>query len=218
MRSRAAGAAGLERDVSLVVSLYDRSGIMVMPWAEAGYECICYDIQHSIRRDRVKGNVTYRWADARSLTASDIGRPAIVFAFPPCTNLAVSGARDFQRKGLRGLIDGLELVEAARQLCENSGAPWMLENPVSRLSSCWRKPDYTFDPCDYGDPYTKRTCLWTGSGFRMPPKRRVEPAAGSAMHLVPPGPDRANVRSATPNGFARAVFAANAAYVREGAA
>jgi hypothetical protein len=197
-----------------VVSLCDLSGAMVRPWAEAGAECVCYDLQHSIRADRVErvgtGSITYRWADVRSLTASDIGRPLIVFAFPSCTHLAVSGARDFQRKGLRSLIDALELVESCRVLCENSVAAWMLENPVSRLSSSWRKPDHTFDPCDYGDPWTKRTCLWVGGGFVMPPKSRVEPTEGSKMHLMAPSAERANLRSATPPGFARAVFGANA--------
>lgn len=192
-----------------VVSLCDLTGAIVKPWADAGYECVCYDLQHSIRADRVEGNITYRWADVRSLTPADLGVPSIVFAFPPCTNLAVSGARDFQRKGLRGLIDALEVVEACRKLCEWFGCPWMLENPVSRLSSSWRKPDFTFDPCDYGDPYTKKTCLWTGNGFVMPPKDRVEPTMGSAMHLLPPSAGRANLRSATPEGFAQAVFESN---------
>jgi hypothetical protein len=200
--------------VSVVVSLCDLSGAMVRPWAEAGAECVCYDLQHSIRADRVErvgaGTITYRWADVRSLTAVDIGRPLIVFAAPPCTHLAVSGARDFQRKGLRSLIDALEVVESCRVLCENAGGPWMLENPVSRLSSSWRKPDHLFDPCDYGDPYMKKTCLWVGAGFVMPRKNRVEPTEGSKMHLVPPSADRANLRSETPPGFCRAVFLANA--------
>lgn len=197
-----------------VVSLCDLSGAMVRPWAEAGASCVCYDLQHSIRADRVErvgaGSITYRWADVRSLTLEDIGRSIAVFAFPPCTHLSVSGARDFQRKGLRSLIDALELVEACRVLCENSGAPWLLENPVSRLSSCWRKPDHLFDPCDYGDPWTKKTCLWVGGGFVMPPTCRVEPTEGSKMHLIPPSTERANLRSETPPGFARAVFHSNA--------
>lgn len=196
-----------------VVSLCDLTGNMVRPWAEAGHDCLCFDLQHSIRADRVErvgsGRITYRWANVRSLTAADFPRPTIVFAFPPCTDLAVSGARDFARKGLRGFIDALEVVEACRVLCENSGAPWMLENPVSRISSAWRQPDHTFDPCDYGEPYTKKTCLWVGGGFVMPPKHRVEPTDGSRMHRMAPSPDRANLRSATPMGFARAVFAAN---------
>lgn len=100
-------------------------------------------------------------------------------------------------------------------LCEDSRAPWMLENPVSRLSSLWRKPDHAFHPCDFAgyveglDAYTKKTCLWTGGGFVMPPTMRVEPSEGSRMHLMPPSEDRANLRSATPEGFARAVFLAN---------
>ena len=193
----------------LVVSLCDKTGNMVRPWAEAGYECLCIDIEHSIRRDVTKGNVTYRWGDVRSITPADLGQPRIVFAFPPCTHLAVSGARDFQRKGLRGLIDALELVESCRKLCEWFGCPWMLENPVSRLSSSWRQPDHTFNPCDYGDPYTKRTCLWTGGGFIMPPKNPVPATEGSMMHRMAPSDDRASLRSATPMGFARAVYVAN---------
>lgn len=194
-----------------VVSLCDLTGNMGRPWAEVGYNVICYDIQHSIRADRVEGRTTYRWADVRSLTPEDLPHtPAAIFAFPPCTDLAVSGARDFASKGLRRMIDALELVEACRKLCAWTGSPWMIENPVGRLSTAWRKPDHIFDPCDYGDPYTKKTCLWTGGGFVMPPKgSRVEPTEGSKMHKIPPSPERANLRSETPMGFARAVFAAN---------
>jgi hypothetical protein len=194
-----------------LVSLCDLTGNAVRPWAEAGYECVCYDIQHSIRADRREGRILYRWADVRSLTLDDLPDDLVaIFAFPPCTHLAVSGARDFERKGLRLLIDALELVEACRVLCQHSGVPWMLENPVGRLSTLWRKPDFYFDPCDYGDPYTKKTGLWTGGGFVMPPKARVEPTEGSKMHKLPRTADRANLRSETPMGFARAVFSANA--------
>lgn len=200
-----------------VVSLCDLTGNMGRPWAEAGCDVLCFDLQHSIRADRVErvgaGSITYRWGDVRSLTLADLGTPSIVFAFPPCTDLAVSGARDFARKGLRRFIDALELVESCRMLCENTRAAWMLENPVGRLSTAWRKPDHTFDPCDYGDPYTKKTCLWTGGGFVMPQKAPVPATEGSRMHLLPPSADRANLRSATPPGFARAVFDANAPWL-----
>lgn len=192
-----------------ILSLCDYSGNMVRPWAEAGYECLCIDLAHPIRSDRTEGNVTYRWGDVRSLTPAEYPVPDIVFAFPPCTHLAVSGARDWKRKGLQPLIDGLEIVEACRRLARWPGCPWMIENPVSRLSSLWRKPDYTFQPCDYGDTYTKRTCLWTGGGFVMPDPDPVEPVEGSKMHRLPPSEDRARMRSETPMGFARAVFAAN---------
>lgn len=197
------------------MSLCDLTGNMMRPWAEAGYDCLCLDIQHSIRADRVEavgtGRITFRWADVRSLSPADFqARPVFVSAFPPCTDLAVSGARDFARKGLRRFIDALELVEACRVVCEWSEAPYLIEQPVSRLSTAWRSPDHTFDPCDYGDPYTKRTCVWVGGGFVMPPKQRVEPVEGSRMHRMAPSADRANLRAATPMGFARAVFHANA--------
>lgn len=196
----------------LVVSLCDLTGNVVRPWAEAGYECVCIDLQHPIRAPREervgRGLIRYLWGDVRSLPR--IVGAAFVACAPPCTDLAVSGARDFAEKGLRRLIDALELVEACRIYCEWSDAPWMIENPVGRLSTAWRKPDYLFDPCDYGDPWTKKTCLWTGNGFVMPEKRPVEATEGSKMHLMAPSAERANLRSATPMGFARAVFAANA--------
>lgn len=196
-----------------VLSLCDRTGHMVRPWEEAGFECICVDIQHD--DDIVKDGIRWIGADLQTWLPPP-RRYAIVFAFPPCTNLAVSGARWFQDKGMGGLMEGIELVEAARRICEWAQAPWMLENPVSTLSSYWRKPDFTFNPCDYGgwldppgDRYTKKTCLWTGGGFRMPEKRPVHPEEGSKIHLMPPSEDRGDKRSGTPEGFARAVFAAN---------
>lgn len=189
---------------------------MVEPWAQAGFECICIDIQHS-KETVTDGAITYIGDDINRWIPP-MRRAAIVFAFPPCTDLAVSGARWFTHKGLWALIDSLTLVERCRRICEASSAPWMLENPVSTLSTYWRKPDHTFDPCDFGgylnppaDAYTKRTCLWVGGGFRMPRPNRVDPVQGSKMHLMAPSDDRANLRSETPRGFAKAVFEANVA-------
>lgn len=138
-------------------------------------------------------------------------RENVTFAafFPPCTDVAVSGARWFKDKGIGALINALRLFEISVKLAEWTQAPYMIENPVSTISTYWRKPDYMFDPCDYGDPYTKKTCLWVGNGFKMPWKSRVEPIKGSKMHLIPPCSERANMRSKTPEGFARAVFEAN---------
>lgn len=204
----------------LVVSLCDRTGVMVQPWADAGFDCVCVDLQHSIRRDRFDGRIRYTWGDVRSW--EPMQRPCIVFAFPPCTDLAVSGARDFVTKGGYRLADALEIAEACKRAGAWSGSPWMIENPVGRLSSCWREPDATFDPCDYAgyrggeeDRYTKRTCIWHGGGFCMPLKDRQEPTEGSRMHLLPPSDDRADLRSVTPAGFARAVFEANVGRIRE---
>lgn len=208
------GPAGPGRppDSHMILSLCDRTGVMVRPWAEAGYDCLCVDIQH---QDRIEGSIAFVGADVTDYLPP-LTEYRMVFAFPPCTNLAVSGARWFRDKGLKGLCDGLRVVEACRRICEWSGAPYLIENPVSTLSTYWRKPDHIFDPCDYGgyltppgDRYTKRTCLWTGNGFVMPAKRPVEPAEKSLIHHMPPSPDRGDLRSVTPEGFARAVFEAN---------
>lgn len=211
-----------------VISLCDRTGNMVQPWLDAGYDALTVDEQEQEnphpRRD-------HRVGDVRRMTEWVLGpnaisgKPVVVFAFPPCTHLAVSGARWFKGKGMGQLINGLQVVEACRQICENSGAPWMLENPVGTLATYWREPDYYFDPNDYGDPYTKRTCLWIGGGFVMPPIIKpgdmfeeptwVEPTLGSMIHLMPPAADRGDKRSITPMGFAQAVFQANARKMAE---
>jgi hypothetical protein len=197
-------------DSGVVLSLCDLTGNMVQPWATAGYRCICVDLQHP--EEMVNdGLITYIRADVRNWLPP-LKRYAIVFAFPPCTHLSVSGARWFASKGLSKLSEALAVVDACKRICEWSGAPWMLENPVSVLSSYWRKPDYSYDPCQYAgygypeEAYTKKTCLWTGGGFRMPPVKPLLPIYGSKMHLLPPSENRANLRSESPKGFARAVF------------
>lgn len=202
----------------LVVSLCDRTGHMVEPWLAAGYQALTFDLQAF----GTQPGRTHVVEDVRRLSPALIAalRPAFVAAFPPCTHLAVSGARWFKAKGMSALVEALEIVDACRAICEASGAAYCIENPVSTLATYWRKPDHTFDPCDFAgyapDPdaeaYTKRTCLWTGGGFVMPRPRPVDPLLGSLMHRLPPSADRADLRSATPKGFAHAVFIANSEY------
>lgn len=197
-----------------VLSLCDRTTSMVQPWASAGYECFCIDQQHP-PGTTVNGNIMLIGDDIRTWLPPP-RRYAIVFAFPPCSNLAVSGAAHFLAKGMGGLMDGIELVEACRRICEWSEAPWMIENPVSILASYWRQPDFRFDPWEFGgwpggrdDGYAKRTCLWTGNGFVMPEERPIAVTKVNFIHHMSPGADRSNRRSETPRGFANAVFAAN---------
>lgn len=198
----------------VVVSLFDLTGHMVAPWAAAGFTCYCVDLQHPAGETR-DGHVIRVGADVREWLPP-FGPVAILFAFPPCTHVAVSGARWFKDKGLGKLIESLACFDAAVRLAEWTRAPYLIENPVSTVSTYWRPPDHTFDPCDYGgyltpagDAYTKKTCLWTGPGFVMPKPRPVPPTEGSKMHRLGRTRERANLRSATPQGFARAVFEAN---------
>ena len=173
---------------------------MVEPWSTAGYPTECVDIQNGVD--------IYDYVPPEDIK--------IGFAFPPCDHLAGSGAAWFKDKGLEALHQALGLVLAAKRICESSGAPWMIENPVSTLSTYWRKPDHEFHPFQYGgylDPpangYTKKTCLWTGNGFKMPRYKPAPITHDNYIHHLPPGPDRKNLRSITPMGFARAVFEAN---------
>lgn len=202
-----------------VLCLCDLTGMFAAPWLEAGYRAILVDPQHGWAD--TDGSVTkWPWTVDEMLdTPPDLTRVAFVAGFPPCTDLAVSGARWF---GIKGDTDpmfqakAVAVAEQCRTIGRLSGAPWFVENPVSVLSSVWGKPDHTFDPADYtafepGDNYTKRTCLWAGGGFRMPPtnKDRALGPPDDRIHKAPPSEERANFRSATPLGFARAVFAAN---------
>ena len=198
----------------IVISLFDHATNMVAPWANAGFLCYCVDLRHP-PGEQHEGNIIRIGADVREWLPP-FSEVAAVFAFPPCTDVAVSGARWFQDKGIGSLIEALQFFEAAVRIGEWTKAPYMIENPVSTVSSYWRKPNFAFDPCDYGgyltppgDAYTKRTCLWTGNGFVMPKTKRVVPIEGSRMHRLRPSADRGARRSATPKGFAQAVFEAN---------
>jgi hypothetical protein len=204
----------------IVLSLCDRTGVMVQPWLEAGYQCVIVDAQHErgIRADGTLDRVLYRvGCDVRKYDPYDIA-PAIVFAFPPCTHLANSGTRYKAGKGLEALYEALGLVIACKRICEASGAPWMIENPVGSLSTYWRKPDVIFHPWNYTTPKEKkRTCLWVGNNFVIPQFEVVEepPDVKESCWKMPPSKDRGDKRSVTPEGFARAVFQANEPWVRE---
>jgi len=202
---------GLGLENKIVISCFDKSTNMVKPWVDAGYLCYCVDLQHpKTHQDR---NIIKVKADMLDWMPP---RADIAFAafFPPCTDVAISGARWFKDKGIGALINALRLFEVSIKIAEWSGAPYIIENPVSTISTYWRKPDYMFDPCDYGDPYTKKTCLWTGNGFVMPPKNRVAPeivcSQGSWIQKLGGKSQRTkDLRSATPMGFAKAVFEFN---------
>lgn len=199
---------------NIVISCFDVTGNMVKPWAEAGFSCYCIDLQHPQGETR-QGRIIYVGADMRDWLPPFRSIRFAAF-FPPCTDVAVSGARWFKDKGLFALHQSIHLFYASIRIAEWTQAPYLIENPVSVISTYWRKPDFTFNPCDYAgypegenDLYTKKTCLWVGGRFKMPPPKRLEPVFGSKMHLLPPSEDRAKLRSATPMGFARAVFEAN---------
>lgn len=204
---------------NVVLSLCDYSGNVVRPWAIAGYKCICVDIQHEKAKTEnfeSGGTILYLPKDILKWEPPKF-EYKIAFAFPPCDHLAVSGSRWMAGKGLKALIQGLTLVERCREICESLGCPWMIENPISTLSTYWRKPDYIFDPHQYAgylhnpenECYTKKTCIWCSQDFIMPKHKALEPVLGSKMHKMPPSQNRKNLRSETPRGFSQAIFESN---------
>ena len=223
-----------------MISLFDYTGLMAIPWAEAGYTCLCFDMQHpdGLSDSDVHENIKFVGADlstenARIILGSICLGATIDFVagFPPCTDLAVSGAGRFASKRAKDpefQNKAMELVYFVGELGESLGVPWFLENPISVISTMWRKPDYKFHPYEYGgyledndihpmyptviparDAYPKKTCLWSGGGFNMPDKRSVEPTRDFVMKLGGRSERTKNIRSATPRGFARAVFLSN---------
>jgi len=145
----------------IVLSLYDFTGEALRPWAEAGYTCYAYDIQHPVE-GRKEGNTTYRHADLhkqatyRSLLKEfgDNGN-LVVFGmgFPVCTDMAVSGAAHFKAKAKANpsfQMDAVGYAVDCADFFEDLGVPYFIENPVSVLATQWRKPDYRFHPYEYG--------------------------------------------------------------------
>jgi hypothetical protein len=227
-----------------VISLFDLTGVAVQPWADAGYDCFLFDIQHTEDvilhgRCTVVGGDASTWAEpiADIFSAYDV---SIILGFPPCTDLCVAGNRWRVAKAAanpRYIEEAMSLVYLVRDYGEQYGVPYMIENPIGLVSSEWRKPDYMFQPHQMGgylpeddtsphpsvipprDAYTKKTCLWTGNGFRMPEARSVTPVkfqdknglnySGPAFKLGGKSLRTKNIRSATPRGFAKAVFEAN---------
>jgi len=175
-----------------ILSLCDHTGIWGGQY-EDEYEVVYVDLQRN-------------GSDIRLFQHTD--KVHGIIAQPPCDHFAVSGARWWKAKGNDALLDGLQLVDACmRIILAHRPRWWVLENPVGRLRHYIGPSVATFNPSDYGDPYTKRTCLW--GEFTMPQKNPVAPIEGSKMHLVAPGPERKNIRSATPLGFAKAFRMAN---------
>ena len=205
-----------------VASLFDYTGNMLKPWLDAGYECHIYDIQHPQGVNRRGDGMITHGVDLRQPPELLDGL-SFVACFPPCTHLAVSGARWMRGKGLRALEESVAFFATSAEVAESAGCPYLIENPMSTISTYWREPDEKFHPCHYSgyiggeENYTKETWLWTGGGFVMPPRRMhdlfAEPDK-TYIHHQPPGEERANIRSATPMGFALAVFMANAVFER----
>ncbi len=139
----------------------------------------------------------------------------LIIAFPPCTHLAVSGAAWFEQKRLDGRQQqGIDFFMLFTDLsCEKVA----IENPVGIMSSNYRKPDQIIQPYEFGDPYSKKTCLWLKGLPKLLPTNQVKPEPRKVFKSGNSMPawyadawgkspeERSKIRSKTFPGIARAM-------------
>ena len=135
--------------------------------------------------------------DVRELLTDDWD---LMVAHPPCTHLAVSGARWFKDKR----AEQAEALGFVQMLLDASIPRIALENPVSIISSRIRKPDQIIQPWQFGHGETKATCLWLKGLPKLVPTDEVS-GREMRVHRMPPSPDRWKERSRTYAGIARAM-------------
>ncbi len=211
----------MKNEDKIILDLCGGTGAWSDPYATAGYD-------RRIITSPEQDVLTYR-------------PPPVVYgvlAAPPCTEFASSGTRWWKSKPPRLLEEALAVVRVCLSIIEQCQPEWWaLENPIGQLPRYIGKYRYTFQPWEYGDPWTKRTCIW--GDHNIPIKTPVEPvgtwmgshAAGKPLgivdhpgllipsdsvflppdwvHRMAPGHNRAMLRAITPPGFARAFYEAN---------
>jgi len=182
----------------VILDLCGGTGSWSKPYADAGYTVIIVDPSTSV------GDV--RWLQHTPCYG--------ILAAPPCTHFSVSGAQYWNEKDYDGrTLHDLSIVDACMRIIMVSKPTfWALENPVGRLKRWLGPPQLIFNPCDYGDPYTKRTLLW--GNFNTPIQNPVTPIRsckqGSWIQkLGGKSAKTKRLRSVTPPGFAKAFFDAN---------
>lgn len=184
-----------------ILDLCGGTGSWSKPYQEAGYEVVV---------------ITLPTQDVRDY--SPTFKVHGIFAAPPCTHFSGSGAQYWPAKDKDGrTADSLSIVDACLRIIKQTNPVWWaVENPVGRLKKLrydvLGEPRLLFHPCDYGDPYTKKTLVW--GNFNEPLKNPVKPyrscTQGSWLQKLGGSSERTKLlRSITPPGFAQAFFEAN---------
>lgn len=137
------------------------------------------------------------------MTAIAYGGWDVGIFFPPCTHLAVSGARWWKDKPAKDLRDAERFF---MRLVKAKIPRKAIENPIGRMSTVYRKPDQIIQPWMFGHGETKATCLWLENLPKLEPTRIVSGRI-ARVHLMAPGPNRAKDRSQTYQGIADAMAA-----------
>lgn len=135
-----------------------------------------------------------------AISAIRIFRPQVLIAHPPCTRLAVSGARWFNLYR----EEQEQALAFVSRLLDSPVERIALENPISIISSRIRKPDQIIQPWQFGHGETKATCLWLKNLPKLTPTNIVS-GREARVHRMPPGPNRWKERSRTFQGIADAM-------------
>ena len=130
------------------------------------------------------------------------GRWDLIVAHPPCTHLAVSGARWFPEK--QKDFRQQKACVFFMQMMLNSADRVAVENPIGIMSNCYRKPDQIIQPWMFGHGEVKATCLWLKGLPLLQPTDIVDGREQKCWKMAP-SPDRAKKRSKTYSGIARAM-------------
>lgn len=130
------------------------------------------------------------------------GKWDMIIAFPPCTHLAVSGARYFEQKRIDGRQQhGIDFfMNFTKADCDKIA----IENPIGIMSTHYRKPDQIIQPWMFGHGETKATCFWLKNLPKLEPTNIVE-GREQRIWKMPPGPERSKERSKTYDGIGKAI-------------
>lgn len=196
----------MENKDKIILDLCGGTGSWSKPYKDAGYDVVLITLP--------QWNIT-------KISNEELPQKPIhgILAAPPCTHFTNSGAQYWKAKDQDGrtLADTQIITACLRIIAMCQPEWWAMENPTGRFVRWMGKPQLVFNPCDYGDPYTKRTCLW--GRFTEPIKTPVEPEFVTAsngdryskIHMKTGGSSAKTkeLRSITPQGFSQAFFKAN---------
>ena len=173
------------------------SGRVREAFSQKGIRVVSVDLLNS---ETPCGPYASHWKMDAILAAYERGPWDLMIAHPPCTHLAVSGARWFKDKQQeqKAAIDFFLKLAAApiHHIC--------IENPIGIMSTKYRKPDQIVQPWMFGHGETKATCLWLKNLPKLQPSNIVD-GREHKVHRMPPGPDRWKDRSRTYPGIAQSM-------------
>ncbi len=208
----------------IILDLCGGTGAWSKPYRDAGYDVKVITLpKYDVRKVEFDNygmdfeimNVHYE--DSMTVLYEEVYG---ILAAPTCTMFSLARTRG---KTPRDFKQGMELVRACLEIIwqcryHSKLAFWCMENPMGYLRQFMGKPAFTFNPCDFGEFYTKKTDLW--GYFNAPKKTPVSLSeqdkylCNSKRRKLPSiseltSSTRADLRAITPSGFAKAFYEAN---------